>query len=50
MLDDKRLRFVIGHYGSGKTEFSINYAVKLAEMGKKGSPCRFRRGKSILPL
>jgi Mrp family chromosome partitioning ATPase len=35
MLDDKRLRFVIGHYGSGKTEFSINYAVKLAEMGKK---------------
>ena len=35
MLDDKRLRFVIGHYGSGKTEFSINYAVKLAKMGKK---------------
>mgnify|MGYP000878757227 FL=1 len=35
MLDDKRLRFVIGHYGSGKTEFSINYAVKLTEMGKK---------------
>lgn len=35
MLNDKRLRFVIGHYGSGKTEFSINYAVKLAEMGKK---------------
>ena len=35
MLDDKRLRLVIGHYGSGKTEFSINYAVKLAEMGKK---------------
>lgn len=35
MLNDKRLKFVIGHYGSGKTEFSINYAVKLAEMGKK---------------
>lgn len=35
MLNDKRLRFIIGHYGSGKTEFSINYAVKLAEMGKK---------------
>ena len=35
MLDDKRLRFIIGHYGSGKTEFSINYAVKLAKMGKK---------------
>ena len=35
MLKDKRLRFIIGHYGSGKTEFSINYAVKLAEIGKK---------------
>ncbi len=35
MLNDKRLRFVIGHYGSGKTEFSVNYAVKLAEMGGK---------------
>ncbi|MCF6464642.1 nucleotide-binding protein [Clostridium sp. Cult2] len=35
MLNDKRLRFIIGHYGSGKTEFSINYAVKLAEMGEK---------------
>lgn len=35
MLKDKRLRIVIGHYGSGKTEFSVNYAVKLAKMGKK---------------
>ena len=35
MLKDKRLRFVVGHYGSGKTEFSINYAVKLAQMNKK---------------
>ncbi len=35
MLNDKRLRFIVGHYGSGKTEFSINYAVKLAKMGKK---------------
>ncbi len=35
MLDDKRLRFVVGHYASGKTEFSINYAVKLAKMDKK---------------
>ncbi|WP_272878540.1 nucleotide-binding protein [Clostridium sp. Cult3] len=34
-MKDKRLRFIIGHYGSGKTEFSINYAVKLAEIGKK---------------
>lgn len=36
MLDnDKRVRFIIGHYGSGKTEFSVNYAVRLNEMGKK---------------
>lgn len=35
MLKDKRIRIVIGHYGSGKTEFSVNYAVKLAEQGKK---------------
>lgn len=35
MLDDKRIRIIIGHYGSGKSEFSVNYAVKLAEMGKK---------------
>lgn len=35
MFNDKRLRFVVGHYGSGKTEFSINYAIKLAQEGKK---------------
>ncbi len=35
MLKDKRVRIIIGHYGSGKTEFSINYAVKLARDGKK---------------
>ena len=35
ILDDKRVRIIIGHYGSGKTEFSVNYAVKLAELGKK---------------
>lgn len=35
MLDDKRIRIITGHYGSGKTEFSLNYAVKLAEAGKK---------------
>jgi len=37
MLNDKRIRIVIGHYGSGKTEFSINYAVNLAGLGKKSS-------------
>lgn len=35
MLKDKRLRIIIGHYGSGKTEFSVNYAVKLAKLKKK---------------
>lgn len=35
MLDDNRVKIIIGHYGSGKTEFSINYAVKLAKMSDK---------------
>ncbi|MBU5438541.1 ATP-binding protein [Tissierella sp. MSJ-40] len=35
MINDKRIRIITGHYGSGKTEFSVNYAVKLASMGKK---------------
>lgn len=35
MLNDKRVRIIIGHYGSGKTEFSVNYAISLAEQGKK---------------
>lgn len=35
MINDKRIRIIIGHYGSGKTEFSVNYAVKLAEKGRK---------------
>ena len=30
-MHDKRLVIVIGHYGSGKTEFSVNYAVRLKE-------------------
>ena len=34
-LKDKRIRVIIGHYGSGKTEFAVNYAVKLAQTGKK---------------
>lgn len=28
---DKRLVIIIGHYGSGKSEFSVNYAVKMKE-------------------
>ncbi len=35
MLNEKRIRIVVGHYGSGKSEFSVNYAMKLAQMGKK---------------
>lgn len=34
-LKDKRIRTVVGHYGSGKTEFSVNYAMKLAEQNQK---------------
>ena len=34
-LNEKRIRVIVGHYGSGKTEFSVNYAIKLAEQGKK---------------
>ncbi len=35
LLNDKRIRIIIGHYGSGKTEFSVNYAMKLADLGRK---------------
>lgn len=35
MLNDNRIRIIIGHYGSGKSEFSINYAIKLAKLGRK---------------
>jgi len=33
--NDKRIRIIVGHYGSGKTEFAVNYAVKMAELGRK---------------
>lgn len=32
-LNDRRIRVIVGHYGSGKTEFSVNYAFQLAERG-----------------
>jgi len=35
MLNDKRVRIIIGHYGSGKTEFAVNYIMKLAEEVKR---------------
>ena len=28
---DKRVRIIAGHYGSGKTEFAVNYAVALSK-------------------
>ncbi|MBA1336341.1 MAG: hypothetical protein HPY66_2776 [Firmicutes bacterium] len=35
MQEDKRIRIITGHYGSGKTEFAVNYTIKLSEEGKK---------------
>lgn len=34
---DKRLVIITGHYGSGKTEFAINYAVKCSKIYNKVS-------------
>ncbi|MDR5659827.1 ATP-binding protein [Serpentinicella sp. ANB-PHB4] len=34
-LQDKRVRIIVGHYGSGKTEFAVNYALYLAQHNKK---------------
>ncbi|CCY48901.1 MAG: ATP-binding protein [Peptostreptococcus sp.] len=28
-MNNKRIRIITGHYGSGKSEFSVNYALKL---------------------
>ena len=33
--DPKRITVVTGHFGSGKTEFALNYALFLAESGKE---------------
>ncbi len=35
ILSDKRVRIIAGHYGSGKTTFSLNYGLQLAEIGGK---------------
>lgn len=34
-MSDRRIRVITGHYGSGKTEFAVNYALALAKTGKK---------------
>ncbi len=31
ILDDKRVRIITGHYGSGKTEFAVNYVNRLRD-------------------
>ena len=31
LSNDKRIRIMIGHYGSGKSEFAMNYVTKLRE-------------------
>lgn len=36
ITDDKRIRIITGHYGSGKTEFAVNYAMKLSKMIPEG--------------
>ncbi|MCB2153329.1 ATP-binding protein [bacterium] len=35
MAADNRIRVFIGHYGSGKTEIAVNYALMLASTGRK---------------
>ena len=35
MMNDKRLTLFAGHYGSGKTNIAVNYALHLARQGKK---------------
>ncbi len=32
---DNRIRIIAGHYGSGKTEFAVNYALKLSKKSDK---------------
>lgn len=32
---DSRIRIFTGHFGSGKTEIALNYAMKLADAGKR---------------
>lgn len=33
--DDRRIRIIVGHYGSGKSEFSMNYVTKLRDCSDK---------------
>jgi hypothetical protein len=35
ITDDKRVRIITGHYGSGKTEFAVNYATILVRLSDR---------------
>ena len=35
IINDKRVRIIAGHYGSGKTTFALNYALQLSELDNK---------------
>jgi len=37
ITDDKRVRMITGYYGSGKTEFALNYISKLATTSKRSA-------------
>lgn len=39
LMKDKRIRIIIGHYGSGKTEFAVNYALALSKQTKHVALC-----------
>lgn len=34
-MDAKRITLFVGHYGSGKTNIAVNYALRLAEAGRR---------------
>ena len=35
ITEDKRIRIITGHYGSGKTEFAVNYATTLVRLSDR---------------
>ena len=35
VMNDKRVRIITGHYGSGKTEFAVNYVTALRQMTER---------------
>lgn len=39
LSNDKRIRIIIGHYGSGKTEFAVNYAMALRKLTSNVTLC-----------